>query len=146
MSRDQRIFNFFIKWITLSSLAFSSYIFILSGVESYSGIGSKRIKDKQHLEQLVEEEIKRMGIENKKISVYIKEGGGICYSKKIEKDTYEIILSENYLNLTTLRHELYHIADGHCDALIEMPISKRQFMYLFWYEPKAVLYELRQSE
>ena len=57
------------------------------------------------------------------------------------KRTYLVQLNEELANECSLRHEMYHIADGHLieKRNIKNPLVKN-IAYWYWYEPKAVAY------
>jgi len=122
--------------IIFSPLIFSSLLGVL-----FKG---EKIKDKAHLETLLEQEKKNLGIENKNIHAYFCDTIEDSLSKKINKNSYEILLSNNQRKLGILKHELYHIADGHCDENYKLLNEGRKLentlRYLFVNEPKALIY------
>ncbi len=93
----------------------------------------------KELSDLLREEAAKLGL-NTHIIV-VRFGGEYEPSKvtKFKNGIYEIVLSGLSIlfdNLrSTLRHELYHIYDGHLEG-------KRSFIkYLFIQEPRAVIYQ-----
>lgn len=117
---------------------------ILNGVHQAV---SERITNQSELETMVEVERKKAGIlEGVKINASL--GDQSC-SEKIDEDSYRLSLNKDGIHnsLATLRHELYHIARGHCDSLY--PPSSRDsslkrlrnaVKYLLINEPQAIIY------
>jgi len=96
-----------------------------------------KIKNKSHLEQMLKEEKKKLNLgDDIKIVVELKDNNkGFSYAKKTGKNQYFINLKKNSHNLHVLKHELYHIADGHCDA------EKMNLLRFFYIEePQAIFY------
>ena len=115
------------------ALALSLYVLGLQGTQRISRINSPKIRSQSQLEEQLLRERERLGM-NGKIVINTKIGNN-SYTTKIRDNEYELNLKKN-ASLSTLRHELYHIYDGHCDTkhLTKLP-------YLFWYEPQATIYE-----
>jgi len=106
----------------------------LGGLLFYSsvlGIGllmqenSLKIKSKSHLEILVNQEKKKLGIENKNIKVSFCDTLLTSQASKTGENSYEIQLSINQMYLGVLKHELYHISDGHVEY-------KKEFLQLLF--------------
>ena len=139
------------KYTTLSiGVAMTStvlYVSALCGIELHAIAnspilckGEARTDPKkccESLESLFQEEKAKLGILEKKIDLVFLPKGKIASSVKI-KDTYRISLDMD-CTLAELRHELYHIADGHCDLKFENKYAFRA-VYLFYMEPQAALY------
>lgn len=77
---------------------------------------TEKIKDKDHLENILNQEKKKLGIENKFINVDFNDKIETSRAIKISDIHYLIELSNNQKNLGVLRHELCHIANGDCDT------------------------------
>ena len=107
---------------------------------------SPSIKTQSELELKLEEERKRLGIKDNIIirANLSSNPDDNSYAKKLEDNVYEINLEpEVGHNLDVLRHELYHIADGHCDDGEKVSDSFiGGLKYLYIYEPQAVLYSI----
>ena len=117
---------------------------------------SPKIENQGQLEQLLSQEKKRLGIEDKKIKIQFGLEKGFhedtSYSRQIGPNEYLIAIHQTQKKEIVLRHEVYHIADGHCDNgyLENIPKMskedimifkiKESFKYLFLEEPQADLY------
>lgn len=99
---------------------------------------SPALKSKQHAEQFIKKEQKKLMIEDKGIELVIKETEKNGYAIKIGDNQYAIAVNPKCLNEGMIKHEIYHIADGHCDAKLR-PIPFLAW-YTFYYEPQAALY------
>ena len=102
---------------------------------------SQRIKDKAQIEQIVEDELAKHGKYGKKITVRVDpnaqhEGRYVA----LGDDEYEIILSNEGYNIATLKHELFHIMDGHADN--SLPYIIKFLSYAFYEEPRASYYAM----
>jgi len=103
---------------------------------------SPKIENQAYIKKILEKERKRAGIkENIKINVFLNNGWE-AYSQKIGKEEYKIILPYKDSNLSDLRHELYHIADGHFNGGETKSSIRYALEYLFWHEPQATIYQL----
>jgi len=104
----------------------------------------ENIRDKIHLEKLLKQEKKKLGIENKNINAYFCNTIETSGARKINENSYEIFLAKDQRAFNVLRHELYHVADGHCDKGYELFNNGRKFektiRYLLINEPKASIY------
>ncbi|MBI2003908.1 hypothetical protein HYS72_00385 [Candidatus Pacearchaeota archaeon] len=125
------------KYHAISVLVTGAIIFtsiLPSALNEFSK--GEKIKDKTHLETLLRQEKKKLGIENKDINVYFCDRIETSSARKINENSYEIKIANNQRTTGILDHELYHIADGHCDK------SYNTLKYFFIYEPQATIYEL----
>ncbi len=105
----------------------------LWSTSSLSSYTSPKIESQNRLEILLEEEKKKLKC-TKDIKAELF-GSPIPHGIKKENGTYEIKLNGNLATESILKHELYHICDGHTD-------SRYSFLkYHFWYEPQAMMYE-----
>ena len=123
------------KWLAIGG---GSYMVALTGFTSTQGI-SKRIRSQEELEQIVSEEATKLGLDFTKIDT--KYNGEVNGSKK-NGERYDLHLEGNWLSTkATVRHELYHIAKGHCDDRLRI---KNGFLneldYWLRREPQASLY------
>jgi len=110
---------------------------------------SKSLENQSELEIVLEQERKKLDIDDStKIRARISENQDEdANAQRMNSNYYKITLSPKYHTISTLKHELYHIADGHCDNLGKIPNSragrlKKIFKYLYIYEPQAVLYSM----
>lgn len=106
---------------------------------------SERFDTDAHVQDYVEQEAKELGVSPDKIN--LKTGTGVRPAfalqevsavRQLPDGSYEMRITEKGSNKYTVRHELYHIADGYLDqydGLIEDKIK-----YLFIEEPQATLY------
>lgn len=100
---------------------------------------SPPINSQSELEVLLKQERKKLEIPQEKIIHAKLESYNGSYAQKVAENEYEITLDNLSLenNLNVLRHELYHIADGHCEEG-----NSNFLLYLYWNEPQAVIYSL----
>ncbi len=108
-------------------------------------IRSQRIEDQSQLESKLLEERKKLR-EKIKDDVIIHasldgdEHTSLPHSEKIKDREYKIVLTQQCSDQDTLRHELYHIADGHFEDMDRIKYIKN--IYYLWFEAQAVIYEL----
>ncbi len=114
----------------------------LSVASSLSQKESPRINNQSELETILKEERKKLLIkDNYAIHVNLTDKN-IGNAGKIKENKYKINLGGKFRNISCLRHELYHIADGHCDDCLSRNIPYRIIKYLCYYEPQAILYQV----
>lgn len=104
--------------------------------------GSPNITTQSQLEELIKQERVKIDPENKSIiySKLVEEDKGI--SRKLSDGKYSIFLGGIGANESTLRHELYHILDGHCEDGLEDGSNLKKFVkYLFHDELQATIYQ-----
>lgn len=100
------------------------------------------LKTEQELQYALAEEAKELGIADKKIAARFDDTNSLAaYSRKLTDGSYEIILG-TIQSRPVLRHELYHIADGHHEDVQSKEGIEKALMYFFVYEPQAAVYEL----
>ena len=119
---------------TLAS--FGLYCLMLAGTQGISELFSSKINN-QNLEQILKIEKRRVGLNEDRI-IYVrisKNEDETSAAQKLNENKYQIVLSPNP-SLNTLRHELYHISDGHCDKPYNL------LKYLFIQEPQATIYSI----
>ena len=137
----QRAFTVYSKHVfprvvyTLSACLIFEY-----GVE-YTRSVSPELKTKQEVQYALDEEAKELNLLEKNILVQLVadgtcRGDALACSGKIGDNTYSISLEEDGRTRNILRHELYHIADEHCDE------EWSTFKYFSLWEPQAVVYEV----
>jgi len=128
--------------ILITFVTGSLYVAGLMGVSTISNKLSPKINSQTQLEEVVEREKKKLDPLNKfNISAKLSPRK-VAVSRSLRNGKYEIEIDENYATESRVKHELYHIIDGHCDD-VYMIKSKlgRNLKYLFWYEPQAVIYQ-----
>lgn len=130
------------KFLIGAFIAGAAYPASMALLDRYADSIAVPFKNRSHLEDIFKVEAKKLGIENKKIEViYDVELSGplVAYAQKVGQNEYKIVLGPTAYNTSSLKHELYHIADGHCDAYSKN--SALGFLtYLFYYEPQSVIY------
>lgn len=113
------------------------------GIQIYSKSKAIPIKDQAHAEQILEEQQKKLGIEDKIIRLRIPkdyDSSSLGKSRRFG-NTYIIQLNTaGGKNDATLKHEVYHIADGHCDSKTRNPLIFK-LKYIFYWEPQSIMYE-----
>jgi len=145
----KRIFSKIFKAIFIAIILFVFYVGLLMGIEAYAIMNSEKIENSAQLNQLVIEEKQKLNIEDKQITVKFVDENSTSYSAKTGENQYQVALSPAGQNKATLKHELFHIADGHCDASQEITQSltfgsdmEFKIKYLFYFEPKAAIYSV----
>jgi len=136
------------KIVFRTAIGLSAYTLALIGLEYYSDSKSEPIRSQEHLEQIMEEEIKKLGIENKNILLILddNEKWNYPYAVKIGEESYEININPSKHKVVSVKHELYHIADGHCDFGAKFSSDSNidhlifYTCYFFYYEPQAAIY------
>ena len=117
------------------------YIVGLVGTNSISSFTSPTIQNQSQLEAVIRQESKKLGIfEN--IIINSRFGGEFTYLKKIDEGEYEMVLNKDFGSISDVRHELYHLADGHFDGGGMAESFPNFLKYLFWEEPQATIYAL----
>lgn len=120
-------------------------IFLFYSLINFSGIfiansslnNSPKIIDKSHLEILLEQEKKKLGIKNYKIlASFVGDSIRSSYVIK-ENGQYNIFLVLRHHNLGALKHELFHTAAGHADR-----DTTTLFREYYLEEPSAIIYSL----
>ena len=105
------------------------------------------INSQEDLTRIVSEERKILNIPDsiKIISEYYNSDKVVPNARKLNHNNYKIQIGTLSLETRgTVKHELYHIADGHCD-LGEQQLFKESklafgVIYLFYGEPQAIIY------
>jgi hypothetical protein len=100
--------------------------------------------DRTGIGRLFEEEKKKLGIESLDISLNLYEDRkNICRATALtgeqNEKKYIIKISCDHWNESSVRHELYHIADGHFDNYPKNKIL-RMIKYFYYCEPQAIAY------
>ncbi len=111
------------------------YFGILGVLDVCSHYKSPMINSRKQLEYLLPEERKSAGIDDKVI-IDINIDTSIPCVNKISDDHYKLsfkLNSPTSSDLSTLKHELFHIAD-------KTPSPIRLIRYLYWNEPRAIYY------
>jgi hypothetical protein len=123
-------------------IAGTVYFFSLVLGEAYNNILSKPIRDQMDLESKLIQERKKLGYKIKENEVIRARKAHDKELTQVKKNIigYEIILSENYFTEAGLKHELYHIADGHLEKRTDGFLAKAR--YFFWNEPQAAIYQI----
>ena len=124
----------------LAFFAANAIYFAGMGCAEVVGSMSPKIRSQSQLERLVKQERKKLAIPDAIIIQATLEFDNpeTSYARKVAENSYEIYLQKypDQHNLNVLRHELYHIADGHCEK------ESGFLRYLYWNEPLAVIYSV----
>ncbi len=140
----------FLSAILLLCMLISLYIGLLIGIETYAATTSDQIQTQKQLNEHLEIEKRKLNTENLNISAKFEIVNDTSYSTRVGENQYEIVLSKRGQNVATLKHELYHIVDGHCDddqgvqEALNIEDLKFKIKYLFNYELKAALYSFKE--
>jgi len=136
-----------IKIFTLANAVyFCGFMIVANGIHRQF---AQHIKSQSGLELILKDERKKLSLKDSiKINVNLnKDKKHVAHSKKLGDKDYEISLSNDTYDITTLRHELYHIADGHFESQEKIDDSFqgkfiKSIKYLYHDEPKAILYHM----
>lgn len=124
--------------ITATSIL--AYSIMIDAMNHATLTKSAALKNKQHAEQFVKKEQKKLKIEDKNIELIIEEKCSAAYAQKKQPNEYVICLNPEYLKEGVIKHEVYHIVKGHCDTSYVFIIwGLKSF---FYNEPQAALYAL----
>ena len=142
-------FKIILKRINITAIIFSFvlsiYLLGLFAAEGVSDILSEEVEGLENLEKILEEEKSKLKqCQNYEINIKIIDDSETPYATKIYGDKFEIGLYQTS-NISTIRHELYHIEDGHTNMKTPKNLKERLhngIKYLFVYEPQAAIYEL----
>ncbi len=131
------------KAILTFLVANAAYFGGLIGSGVVANVPSPKITSQTQLEQLVEIERKKIDPKNNyNISARLVSEDEAT-SKKLGQNEYEIRFGGFFANETTLRHELYHILDGHYrDADLSKDFQVGILEYLYLFEPQARIYQI----
>jgi hypothetical protein len=127
-----------IKILNKGMYVLGAYIALIVTTNNITMLTSDNISSQQHLEKIVEKE--RMKLDNgKKYIIYpqlISKTWG--EAKMISENEYKLIIGGSNSTEAAVRHELYHIFDGHCKLGENKIINSLE--YWFVKEPKAAIY------
>jgi len=126
---------------------FFGYKWGLGFLNDQCSVGSEKIRDKKHLEEMLVEERMRLKIpEEMKINILDESDLKGSYSYRFENEGGIYLQPKDYDRMT-LRHELFHIAENHSEIKRSMKSKFSQAAaYLFYIEPKTVLHCLKSRE
>ncbi|MDP3990346.1 MAG: hypothetical protein Q8Q01_04025 [archaeon] len=134
--------NGFLKGLFISHVVYLGFLC----TDAIGIVSSPKINSQEELEMILTERRKLAGIEKEVVILakIDKYGNEIDHplSAKLGDKKYGILLGPEWgRNVNTLDHELYHIADGHCDAEMEVNNRFLRFLqYFYLHEPQAILY------
>lgn len=94
---------------------------------------TQEVKSKSHLQKMIESERKRLNI-NPDYKIQGSFTRGSSQAQKVGHNRYEIRLNAKRATYGKLKHEIYHIAEGHCEK------SSSALEYFLWNEPQAAIY------
>jgi hypothetical protein len=119
------------------------YLNGLKSLNRYANNHSEVIHSAFMLEDVVASERKKLSIASDvHIDIIYNDRANTSYSTRIGKGFYDIVLSSKHHTRAIIRHELYHIAKGHCDWKANKYIDG--LAYFLYEEPAAALYSLRK--
>lgn len=131
-----KIFEYVIegmKWLTVGGVL--TYIGIMLS-NPVSLLLSKRIRDQQELDTVIEQESSKLGLEGIK-GILCDEVEGLAY--KDSDGTPIIEIGGVSANRGRVRHELYHHYKGDCETLANNWLN--EIKYWLVKEPRACLYQ-----
>jgi len=127
-----------LKTIFIIVMVFNIYLGSILAMEGLPKLYEKKINGALDLKNALNEEQLKLGMcQDHTILLRIINENEASYSMRLCEGVYEIGLHETS-DCSTIKHELYHIFDGHCDA------HNKFFSptYLFSQEPQAAVYSL----
>lgn len=131
-----KILNELLVDLAVGLIAVLGYIGILCGVQTISHSTSPKITSQSRLEKVVKMERKKLNIPPEIQIGAIFRKDVACGAIKIEDEHYRIGINWLCNSESAVRHEIYHIADGHLGGNLSL------FKYLFWAESQATIYEV----
>jgi hypothetical protein len=127
--------------LVLVALAFYLSVLLASGVAA--NLTSPAIETQEQLEWVIDAEMVRLGFDNDVVVLGQLIGPDEARAIPLAENVYKVKVGGFLANETTVRHELYHICDGHLEASdILAGGFQKGFAYLFWYEPQARIYQI----
>ncbi|MCH7568849.1 MAG: hypothetical protein IIA87_05505 [Nanoarchaeota archaeon] len=118
------------KWLAIAG---GTYFGALLSISSMSHIFSKKIHNQNELDNVVDEEASKLGMDRPVKGILYLGHGGIAV--KNEDGTYQIEIGVESARRSDVRHELYHVHREDFDR----PLSN--FRYWFVAEPRAIAYQ-----
>jgi hypothetical protein len=123
------------------------YLATIPAINSTVALSQPKLSSIKEIEQVINEEVDNLGLRDKKLNIILgNTQNGRCEAYKLGDNKYEIHLNPplGYTRFV-IKHELYHIADGHCEKQY-LNTFKDQIGFalnlMYWYEPQAVIYSL----
>ena len=127
-----------LKTIFIIAFIFDLYLGSILAIETIPNLYEKDINGISDLKNTLNEEQIKLGMcQDYNIHLRIIDENEASYSMKICEDEYEIGLHQTS-DCSVIKHELYHILSGHCNAQSGTFSPK----YLFSQKPKAAVYSL----
>lgn len=129
-----------VLWVGISVLA---YLGTLIGGHLIADINSPKLNSMSKIEAIIKEEKKKFGIKpDLAVTVGLTESDMPSATLNCinGKEQYVIKIGGYSQNEAVLRHELYHIFDGHLGKCPKKKIAYQD--YFFWAEPRATFYQL----
>ena len=126
---------------------------------------SRRINSEEELQELIDKEADKLGLNKRglvgRLSSYYGAGVVVCGMDYSDSDNPELVPSERIgekdveeaniiligkilANRATVRHEVYHMAKGHCKD--DVKTWRSNLKHYFLHEPAAILYSLTGIE
>lgn len=121
----------------------TSYVSTLILCNELGARFSNKIRNEQHLDFLLQKEKSDLGITHKNIEVFMTDDkDSTCWAAKVKgENRYIIYLPKRCHDVNALKHEVYHIADGHCKEVLSIDSKfRKRLRYYLIYEPRAILY------
>ena len=117
----------------------SLYVLGIGVIEEYPLSHSKKVETQEQLEQMVNEEKVKLGCELEiKPALWAYTIAGSFPSST--NSTYGLVVGGDYAVKAVVKHEVYHICDGHFDRPFGTDTLLDKVYYYFWLEPQAALY------
>ena len=138
--RDNVLYT--IAGISLLALTHTTYLDCLSTANFVSNSNSTRIYNTSQARDFIEKERKKIDPENHcEIGALFWRWYNEANSYKKGDKRYLIEIGGIFTTEAVIKHELYHILDGHLDDNKIRSKLLSKFMYYYYYEPQATLYQ-----
>lgn len=119
--------------------AVSAYTLGLAGVSMLGNVFSEKITSQEHLDRLVREESKSLGMEVPEAVFCEDESKASC--QKSEDNRCRVNIGGAFATRSTVRHEVYHVHKDHPKKPTEERVTDI-LKYLFVQEPQAIAYSV----
>jgi|GEM_PF-2155294 len=134
--------NYLKKFLVVGYFLWTGFLLSETALNGGSQILSPKIHNEEELELILKEEVSKLGMNDKEITAkFGKSRLGFGQTALYSNGRYEIILDAGK-NRANLKHELYHIYDGHFNSILKIKNPLSRMVYSFFVcEPQSLLYQ-----
>jgi len=134
-----------LKIVGYPSLGLVAYWGLVLGTQVYSNKNSPEITSDSQLERVIRTEKEYLDCNKSIIPVVFERDMAESVKFEIRPWLYHLRIGGGSLNESVVSHETYHICDGHLDnEFLHSNEILADLVYIFWYEPKATIYQIRR--